>query len=290
MPRVGFASTVWLLATRTARIVAVTCVLIYAHGAEASPILYGVSTITNSVYTINTSTGAATFVTNTPTEVNVTGAEFLNGELWVTDVLSGGYRAGTIDLSSGIFTPRITQPGSSNTWQSLAANESTDTLYTVDLAGPQPTLLSMTTSGAITSIGSTADIRGLAYDNLNGTLWGVNATTLFTINTLSGAATTIGGLGASVTVPWMGLAFLDNTLFLTANNALYQVNTSTGLATQIGANGVNGIDGLAAFQPATNVPETADTMALLLLSTGCLGLVRRWWRHVSMREGSGVRQ
>ena len=278
MPRVRFASTVWLLATRAARIVAVTCMLIYADGAEASTILYGVSTITNSVYTINTATGAATFVTNTPTEVATTGAEFLNGELWVTDVIFGGYRTGTINLSTGIFTPRIAQPGSTNNWQSLAANESTDMFYTVDLG--TNTLLSMTTTGMITPIGQTADIRGLAYDNLNGTLWGVNATTLFRINTLSGATTPIGGLGPGVGTSLMGLAFADNTLFLTANNALYQVSTSTGLATRIGANGVNGIDGLAAFQPATNVPEPADTFALLVLGTGSLVLVRRWWRHV----------
>lgn len=113
-----------------------------------------------------------------------------------------------------------------------------DQLYSIDLA-----------TGTATAIGATgfSDIEGLAFNPLNGLLYGVDdvTDTLVTINTTTGAATAVGALGATFTD--IGLAFDNAGNLFMSNDApgnFYSVDPTTGAATLIGAQGQQ-VTGLA---------------------------------------------
>ncbi|WP_425618134.1 beta strand repeat-containing protein [Anatilimnocola sp. NA78] len=211
----------------------------------ASPgTLYGISTSTDSLYNINASTGAATFIGGLGFDGSLVGAAFLNGVLYATDIFGDGVNTfGSVNLSTGAFTGINNQFGSFN-WWGLAANEAADLLYTIDIsAGNQ--LRTTTPEGLGSIVGPTAtNITGLAYDDANGILYAATLSTLYSINTATGAATLIGSMGIA---GHMGLDYDETSqvLFATAGGNLYEVNVSTGAATQIGPNHVSGIDGLA---------------------------------------------
>jgi hypothetical protein len=248
--------------------------------ASAS-IIYGLSSgDPGTVFTIDPATGAATPVVNLSggASTSLVGLEFLNGTLYATDIFSNGFVFGSIDLTTGAATTINTQGGSAN-WHALAADPDADLFYSVDLDNSD-TLVSVTPAGVITNIGPAGfAITGLAYDNVNNILYGVDSTSLYTINVATGEATLVGltGLDDGRT----GLAF-DNdtaTLFLNAGNvgSLYTVNTATGLATLVGPNGASvtdsGIDGLA-IAPSSEVPEPG-TWALLASGAALVFLKRR---------------
>src|SRR5207302_1033766 len=75
-------------------------------------------------------------------------------------------------------------------------------LYTVDVSNDNWPLLTVTPSGAISTIGSThIDFRGLAYDPNHDILYGVGSdhirggSNLYTINTSNAQVTLIGSTG-----------------------------------------------------------------------------------------------
>jgi hypothetical protein len=237
--------------------------------------LYGLSgpgSGTGQLYTIDTTTGVATLAANLSgppsTFPALGGLDFYTNALYATGVFVGAGNPyfGTINTSTGVFTP-IVQQDQSN-WQGLASNTSAGVFYTVGENNLPYVLKSVTPLGIVTDIGPTAAFGGgLAYDNVNGILYasgdngGGNAA-LFTINTSTGAATAIGNMGLPSNP--VGLAYdpSANALYLndgTTNN-LYRVSTSTGAATLIGSNGVSAAIGSLGF-----IPEPA--------SVTCIGLV-----------------
>jgi DNA-binding beta-propeller fold protein YncE len=121
-------------------------------------------------------------------------------------------------------------------------NESTDELYTVNLA-----------NGALTLIGRLGlpyQFGDLAYDASRNTLYAVNArgsnpSQLYSVNTTTGAATLIGSTGQ---VEMFGLVYDPVTDKLygsqsTGAQGFFEINRNTGAATAIGNPGHN-LDGL----------------------------------------------
>jgi hypothetical protein len=263
-------------------ITAAVAITILTVTAPAGAGLLGLSTSTpGSVYDVNPATGAASLITNLTGSIQTSfvGLEVLAGTVYATDVFtSGGTNFGTIDLTTGAFIPINDQGGSSN-WGALAADPAANLLYTVDLEQSTFPLLSVTPLGVITTIGDTNQfITGLAFDSDTNVLYGVDGTSLYTIDAGTGFATPVGATGISNGSPGLAFDTESDILYLNVGGSdpnadnLYRVDTGTGLATLVGPNGSTeglGIDGLA-FVPSVAVPEPATAPLLVI---GAVGLV-----------------
>jgi hypothetical protein len=262
--------------------------IVFALFLLASPAfadtLYGLSTAdgTGRVYTINSTTGVATplvTLTGDPGGTFLVDVDFLSGTLYATDVFSGmGAEFGTINLTTGAFTPINNQGGGTN-WFGLAANPAADLFYAADDDSSPASLVSVTPSGTITQIGDMGVVMDdLAYDSNHGILYGVSSSALYTINTSTGAATLVGSLGFTNGDLGLGYDGLNDTLYLNiggTTHSLYTVNTATGSATLVGNNGSTVIiDGLADLNVTPAVPEPAGA-ALLAAGLLVIALISR---------------
>jgi hypothetical protein len=262
-------------------------------------VLYGVSTATDSIYTIDSNTGQATFVTSvTGRNLAFAGATFLNGELYISNAFGSGSteKFGRVDLNSGAFTPLNSQAGDNN-WWTIEAVSSRIYAYDNDSAGTVGDFAFRYTEGPawdVTTVNpdtnlSVTGIDGMAYDAANDILYGSGQNgNLYTINRDTGNVSLVGSLGLAVNSGGLkGLAYdaESATLYMTARttvtpgnangpSSLYWVNTTTGQATLIGATGVDTIDGLA-WAPTAAVPEPGSITLLGLALLTITGYVRR---------------
>lgn len=254
----------------------------------------------SGIYSIDPTTGAATLLSITYPPTNSSGATFLGGTFYVSDVcvtdpfcgaveLQDDYALYSINANTGAGTFVSDQDGSDN-WHGLASNESGGLIYSIDINDGNKLKALDPTTGIVTTIGTgTADVdgRGMAYDDTNGVLYATGfdrfgVTSLYTIDTTTGAATTIGvldiGYASDVGLAYdevLGILYLNNGI----SRTLYSVNVTTGAVTAIGANGPAWIDGLAwiADTPTTPAPEPT-TFALFGLGFATVGLRRRFRR------------
>jgi hypothetical protein len=247
----------------------------------ASAGLIGLSTRTESLYSINPNTGAATLVGPAGGNYNGVGLSYLGGELFASDLNLQipppvwNIQTAKIDPVTGISTPIGMQDGSLN-WHGLASDETLGLLYSIALDQGNHPLKAMTSSGVVSTIGTGTGIdgRGMAFDDANRILYATNSDdeSLYSVDVSTGMAQRIGGLGLGIDTSHNGLAYdefnkilylnggVDNVSPLIGN--LYSINVSTGQATLIGSNGFEFIDGLAWIAPeAVPVPEAA-TFAL----------------------------
>ncbi len=242
------------------------------------PGLYGVQSANdgnNGLFRIDPETGAATKITSLDKDPSLTGASFLNGELYVTDVLNwvpgvGYLLYNKLDMETGTFTG-VHDQGYDFNWHGLASSDALGVTWAIAQDSDRA-LVQTDADGDMTIIGLTGiDGRGMAYDDTHGILYATNYddSGLYSIDINTGAATYIGDTG--VRCDLVGLAYDEWTQTLYLNEAdvtdsLYTVDVNTGLATLVGANGYPWIDGLAW------IPEPSS---LALLALGVLAALRR---------------
>jgi DNA-binding beta-propeller fold protein YncE len=242
------------------------------------PGLYGVQSYSNGdqgLFRIDPLTGAATKIVGFDKDPSISGASFLDGELYVTDVLNWipgvGYRLyNRIDTETGICTGIHDQNFDFN-WHGLASSDALGVTWAV-AQDSSDTLIQTSADGIMTSIGPTGiDGRGMAYDDTHGILYATNYddSGLYTIDINTGASTYIGDTGVRCDI--VGLAYDEVNQILYLNEAdvtdgLYTVDVNTGHATFVGANGYPWIDGLAWL------PEPSS---FAILAIGALAGLRR---------------
>ena len=144
-------------------------------------------------------------------------------------------------------------------------------LYTVD-----PSTSAFSAVAPILVGASPIGITGLAFDPLNGTLYGVTGLEspnftrdLVTINPLTGAATVIGSLADNFgTQPVIDISFRsDGTLFGFSPDNLYTINLVTGGLTTLGATGLGPPGGGLAFNPGDTLYATSGLVASSTIDT-----------------------
>lgn len=243
--------------------------------------LFGITLISNRLVTIDPDTGTATTVGALGATAYPYGIGQRNGHLYTFDQTDNHIHE--ISKISGKFIRDIDVGLSGLKGEGDITFDSTGKGYLVTAlnAAGEPAndfyLLTITedaNTGTAVRLGSTGTpIDALAFSS-NGTLYGIGQAadaTLYTIDTLTGAATAVGALGVDLENPISGMAFIEpapsptategtavvEQLLASLNDRLYQVNVSTGAATPVDPDvldlGVSSVSGLVEAPGAGNL-------------------------------------
>ncbi len=215
--------------------------------------LYAVDDDTDSLYSVDRSTGAATLVGSCGEDLSYSGLAWdsWRRKMYVSDVtLGGGWGLGTVNLATGAVTV-VGGHVNSIDIGGLAFDSTNDVLYGADNSCDGLATIDRMT-GVSTCIGpwlTTTNILGLAYNNDTDTLFGADPTNLYTIDRANGVATVVGAHGIGFG-PWIGLEYDAESGFLFAAGSgdgnLYVLNQGIGTGILVGPTGLSRLNGLAA--------------------------------------------
>ncbi len=157
-------------------------------------------------------------------------------------------------IALGIASLAITVRAQETLYAATGSKGAAGVLYTVN-----PVTAAFTMVAPITTSGGAIGMTGMAFDPLNGILYGVTGfesptskRSLVTINPTTGSATVIGALldsGSANTISDISFRS-DGTLFGLSPSSLYTINLGTGALTSIGSTGSNTPGGALAFNSA----------------------------------------
>lgn len=262
-------------------ILSCTLGLLSAQPAWSNTML-GLSSASNSFYTIDTTTGVATkgvTLTGGAAALN-SDIAILNGTVYASSIAyQQKIQFGSIDINTGVFTP-ILDPGKFGVFAGLAAVPSQNALYTERTQNF--TLVKLQVNGSETPIGPASPLLfDYAYDAVHDIAYEATGAALGQFNVNNGVTGIVGSFGLSNANVAQGLGYdnLAGALYLTDSIGNFlRVNTNTGAVTIIGPTGAAGvIDGLADIALPTNVlaPDATGLNVLGLLFGGLLAAQRR---------------
>lgn len=241
------------------------------------------------IYSINPNTGQAALYINGNGGSSIVGLSFVHGTPYGSDLYDfpgaqNDYNVGSF-APNGVITFLNGQNGSAN-WQGLASNDCEEgVLYSMDNEDNEYPLIAQGLDGSTTTIGNTfVDLVGLAYDDANNILYGIEeGGNLYIVSVETAAAQLIGPTGMPDNGNRYGLAYdeINEILYAVAgdsgegSNQLYTVNTDTGVASFVGTINVDDtLDGLA-WRDDCGFVRTVPTLSEwgLIAMAGLIGLI-----------------
>lgn len=240
---------------------AIVITLLSAVGEGEAATLYGIRARSDSeLYSINQSTGGASLLGQTGIFVGDGLAPSSSPDfLWA----ARGDELYSVSTTSGTAT-MVRDFANALSINGLAYDAGRDILYGSDYSGGNIYLI-VPSTGVVSLLGSGASVHGLAYSSSRDTLYGVGTDSLFAIDVVSGATTSVGSLGVEFSTGGSGLSYdpQADVLYAASRNQtdLYAIEPDVGLAISVGSLGVSAIHGLA------SVPEPNTSLLLMLASS-----------------------
>jgi hypothetical protein len=245
---------------------AIIPLLCAAGAATAQGALFGVASFspfgTQSLYSIDAGTGAATLIGSTGLR-QIVGLDWdsANGRLVALTGAGDQFSINTITGASSLLVDATfgVPEGSVAFSGGTAFTTLFDNLHTWNGASWQQVGPSLLPAGS--------DISGLAFGGtklLGLATNGAAADQLVSFSSLTGAATIIGATGTNAgSVAGLTYDFIGGTWFMSDGAGLYSVNAETGAASLIGQHGLTGFSGLA-FVPSPGTMTLAGLAGLIV--------------------------